>query len=171
MSYDKFYDPFENLAPVYFNPKAYNSMLFLTLIGSVSANFVMYLKVVRTAFNQLKSIESSGSSMGDETAIHELNTKKKSIKKTKMMILVLGVFAICWGPYCIAIVFEALFLEPSDTFEVVKKFLSCFGVLNSGLNWIIFGLKNTTYRNAFKYILCCGKGVSDSSLMISSSAK
>lgn len=156
--------------PMYIYSKSYSGLVYCILIGSMIANFVMYVQVVNTALAQLRALQAETSVVADD-ALRHVHIKKKSIKKTKMMILVLGVFAICWGPYCLTILFETIFLEPSDSMELVEKFLACFGILNSGLNWIIFGLKNSSYRKAFKYLLCCGKGISDSSLIISSTGK
>ncbi|XP_071131266.1 histamine H2 receptor-like [Mytilus edulis] len=153
----------------YINPKSYKGLIFLFFIGSIIANFVMYVKVVKIAFSQINAIQSEKSAMTEDTFRH-VRVKKNNIKKTKMMILVLGVFAVCWGPYCVTLVFETLFLEPSDNLEMAKKCLACFGLINSGLNWIIFGVKNSSFRKAFKYILCCGAGQRDS-LVISSTAK
>lgn len=150
-------------------PKAYNGLIVSILVGSLIANFVMYIQVVRTAFSQIKAIQNT-THVAEENTVHHIEIKKKNIKKTKLMILVLGVFAICWGPFCITMIIEILFLEPSETLELVKRFFGCLGLLNSGLNWMIFGAKNTTYRKAFKYILRCGYGMNDSSLMVSSTA-
>lgn len=150
--------------------KGYNGLVVSILVGSIIANFIMYIQVVRTAFSQLKAIKAQSKSAADDTNPH-LESKRKNIKKTKLMILVLGVFAICWGPFCITMIFETLFLESSETLELIKKFFGCFGLLNSGLNWIIYGAKNKTYRKAFKYILRCGYGKNDSFLMVSSTVK
>ena len=56
-----------------------------------------------------------------------------------------------WCFYCIATIVEAVIGE-SDVTILITRFLSSFGRLNCGINWIIFGVNNSTYRNAFIYI-------------------
>lgn len=85
------------------------------------------------------------------------------------MMLLLGAFAVCWGPYLLVVIFDTLFLEDNIAIATLRKFLSVLGLVNSGLNWIIFGLKNADFRKAFTYLLRCGIGVTEDSLAYSSS--
>lgn len=144
--------------------KAYKSIMFIYFASSLIVNFFMYVKVVRTAWRQFKTCDKPTRGPSDRTRI-----TNRSYRKTKIMILLLGAFAICWGPYLLLVIFDALFLEDSNTVATVRKFLSVMGLVNSGLNWIIFGLKNKDFRKAFAYLLRCGIGVSEDSLAASSS--
>ena len=69
------------------------------------------------------------------------------------------------GSLLLATIVEAVIGE-SDVTILITRFLSSFGRLNCGINWIILGVKNRTYRNAFIYILGCRKGLTENSLMV-----
>ncbi|XP_062573280.1 tyramine/octopamine receptor-like [Saccostrea cucullata] len=145
-------------------PKAFKSIMFIYFTTSLVVNFFMYIKVVRTAWSQFKICDKPIQRQEDR---HRITSK--SYRKTKIMILLLGAFAICWGPYLLIVIFDTLFLENNTTMMTLRKFLSIMGLVNSGLNWVIFGLKNAMFRKAFTYLLRCGVGVSEDSLAVSSS--
>lgn len=144
--------------------KAYKGLMFVFFASSLIVNFIMYIKVIRTAWKQFKNCDKP------IQRPHERNRiTSKSYKKTKIMMLLLGAFAVCWGPYLLVVIFDTLFLEDNIAIATLRKFLSVLGLVNSGLNWIIFGLKNADFRKAFTYLLRCGIGVTEDSLAYSSS--
>ena len=144
--------------------KAYKSLMFIFFATSLIVNFIMYIKVVRTAWKQFRNCDKP-----IQRAEERRRITSKSYKRTKVMILLLGAFALCWGPYLLVVIFDTLFLEESVTVATAVKFLSVLGLVNSGLNWIIFGLKNAEFRKAFVYLLRCGIGLQEESLAVSSS--
>jgi uncharacterized membrane protein len=79
---------------------------------------------------------------------------KSSIEKTKLLILVLGVFVLCWLPYGVIVVLELFIPRENKTIIQAKAYSSLLAFLNSSVNWIIYGLKNKNIRKAFKQILC-----------------
>lgn len=89
----------------------------------------------------------------------------KFYKKIKIMMLLLGVFVVCWGFYLFVVIFDILFLEDNIVIVIFRKFLLVLGLVNFGLNWIIFGLKNVDFRKVFNYLFCCGIGVIEDSLV------
>lgn len=89
----------------------------------------------------------------------------KFYKKIKIMMLLLGVFVVCWGFYLFVVIFDILFLEDNIVIVIFRKFLLVLGLVNFGLNWIIFGLKNVDFRKVFIYLFCCGIGVTEDSLV------
>ncbi|KAK3089497.1 hypothetical protein FSP39_004083 [Pinctada imbricata] len=150
--------------------KPYRNLIFLFYLLSLIANFVMYVKVVRSALRHIRAIEAHPSLKSNSVPVNIVSLSrptKKNYKKTKLMMLLLGVFALCWGPYMILVFIDNFFLEESSDLMTARKFVSALGMLNSGLNWIIFGLKNSTFRSAFKDILTCGHASSEGSLWTS----
>ena len=73
-------------------------------------------------------------------------------KFTRMLILVLGVFTLCWVPFIIILLLR-LHGKVSQLLYLVAY---CFAYLNSGMNFIIYAIANDKYRAAFKKILCFG---------------
>ncbi|KAJ8319478.1 hypothetical protein KUTeg_004569 [Tegillarca granosa] len=133
----------------------YRGLQYLTICSCLIANFIMYVKVMRTAWRRLKETKRiSGTS--DTNSQRHINISKKDVRKTKIMVLVLGIFAICWGPYCVIIITETFFVDKNIELIIAKKFFGCLGMMNSGLNWIVYGVKNKNFRQAFKYLLSFG---------------
>lgn len=132
----------------------YRGLQYLTICSCLIANFIMYVKVMRTAWRRLQETRISGTS--DTNSQRHIIISKKDVRKTKIMVLVLGIFAVCWGPYCVIIIAETFFVNKNIQLIIVKKFFGCLGMLNSGLNWIVYGVKNKNFRQAFKYLLSCG---------------
>ncbi|KAJ8311940.1 hypothetical protein KUTeg_010507 [Tegillarca granosa] len=133
----------------------YRGIQYLAICSCLIVNFIMYVKVMRTACRRLKqSRKISGTSNNDSQ--RHISISKKDVRKTKIMVLILGIFAICWGPYCTVIIIETFFVDANITLIIVKKFFGCLGMLNSALNWIVYGIKNKNFRQAFKHILSFG---------------
>lgn len=117
--------------------KVMNSCLTVALVLS----FVCFIIVSRIALQKVK-----------ENKVNEVgNDLKRDIHYTKLLLTVSGLFAICWGPYCIA----SFIPNFSLTFLYVKNFLASLGLLNSCVNWIVYSVKNKKFRAAFKNILTC----------------
>ena len=148
-------------------PKEYTIVTNIVLISSLIVNFVLYVRVVHKALSQFNS-QYDVYTISKCGGVRHVQNRKKNLLKTQIMIIVLGAFVVCWGPYCIATIVEAVIGE-SDGTILTTRFLSSFGRLNCGINWIIFGVKNRTYRNAFRYILGCRKGLTENSLMVKES--
>ena len=73
------------------------------------------------------------------------------IRRTIMMFVVLIVFAVCWSPYLIVNVILTFFKSP--LLQFIQKWLLGLGVLNSGMNWIIYSLTSKEFKRAFSSIL------------------
>lgn len=68
--------------------------------------------------------------------------RRTNIKHTKVMVLVLGLFIVCWLPIlCLAAAEDVLDMS-NPGLDIVRVVLLCIGMSNSGLNWIIYGWKN-----------------------------
>lgn len=112
----------------------------------------LYILVAKKVFKHLQSEGCVKSN--DVNYLRSTSKFTKNIVKTKIMIVVLGVFALCWSPYCVLVILQTYFIAPNDNLERVEKYLLLLGQANCGLNWIIYGIKNKTMRNAFRRTLC-----------------
>ncbi|KAH3771660.1 hypothetical protein DPMN_172987 [Dreissena polymorpha] len=86
------------------------------------------------------------------------NSKGSTISsKSKLMAKVYVIFAICWFPF----ITTTLLLETDVSIEkrirysCIREYSLHLGFINSGLNWIVYGLANNRFREAFKQILRC----------------
>ncbi|XP_071106599.1 melatonin receptor type 1B-B-like [Haliotis cracherodii] len=68
----------------------------------------------------------------------------------QMFILVFGTFMMCWTPCMVAL---ALGYTVGISIDVMN-FLIPLAVANCGMNFVIYALKNSDFRRAFKQILC-----------------
>ena len=79
--------------------------------------------------------------------------RKKDLKNLKTMILILGLFAICWFPYiCMSVVIT--FDENPHTL-FIRRCTLIPGLVNSSLNWLVYGYRNQDFRKAFWILLVC----------------
>ena len=134
---------------------SYKNFCVVVFVGAVVVSFVLFVSIFFIVSKNLKK----RCEMRDEFWRNKMSVKglKSSLEKTKLFTLVLGVFALCWGPYCIISAIKPLFPSLENILFVAQNYASLFALLNSGLNWIIFGLKNRKIRAAFKETLCICK--------------
>ena len=67
------------------HPKAYKSMMFLTYSASLIANFVMYIKVIRTALRHMEAIQAHPTQRNSpKRVVHSERPMKKNFKKDKI---------------------------------------------------------------------------------------
>ncbi|XP_060592241.1 octopamine receptor-like [Ruditapes philippinarum] len=74
-----------------------------------------------------------------------------NFKRTKMTLIIFGVFALSWTPYLI--VSLILSFENKPAIRCSRQWCICLGIINSATNWIIYGLANRSFREAFKAVL------------------
>ncbi|XP_045189149.2 sphingosine 1-phosphate receptor 1-like [Mercenaria mercenaria] len=117
-------------------------LLPLGILGTVFIGFTLYGIILR----RLRRKESTGN-----------NARMKRASKTVMMIFVFVVFMVLWLPFIICSCLMQVDLAPSLFKNVVcaREYLMRLGLLNSALNWIIYGLTNDKFRMAFRNIICC----------------
>ena len=77
-----------------------------------------------------------------------LRTLVKEARVTKMLLIVVFAFFICWTPFIVASVLYSFELAPSK-FQLLTFGIMC-GCLNSVINPIIYAVMNRNFRNAFK---------------------
>ena len=110
------------------------------MLTSIIVNAIMYAFILNKMIRRRRNSSSL-------SVVHG-----KSVSKTKLMIIVYIVFAICWGP-CIFMVLY-VWAQPNDTrLKCYREHSITFGYFNSGLNWILYGIGNNNYRKAFQRLL------------------
>ena len=126
---------------------------------------VFYVLILKTALQQKRKIaDITVGEIGNEACLRKPNQKsnlinfrqkRKEHKATIMIAIVVGTFSVCWFPHAIGVYCLAFSnCKWNDAFFVVTTWLA---MLNSALNSGIYGLLNTSFRRAFKSVLCCGR--------------
>ncbi|XP_041349180.1 histamine H2 receptor-like [Gigantopelta aegis] len=143
--------------PIYFDfefdmlPVWYEIYLEKTIFASVFViTLVLYAGIVKTARRQLKSIEA--------TTVDPAHSRSvgKNWKGVRLMLLVCGGFFVCWCPYHLCIVISHVSYVSEDVLDALFP----LGILNSGVNFVIYALMNRDFRAAFYRIIssvprCC----------------
>ncbi|XP_067831581.1 somatostatin receptor type 1 [Heptranchias perlo] len=80
-----------------------------------------------------------------------LQRRKSEKKITRMVMLVVAVFAICWMPFYV-IQLVNVFLYPPD--PTVTQLFVILSYANSGANPILYGFVSDNFRRSFQRILC-----------------
>lgn len=129
--------------------KMYDIILFVGLFVVVVANGIIcgYTMKIVLVSNKLIRYESSDS-------FHSRN-RLTNLRRTKMTLVIFGVFAVCWAPYLIISLVLVFTMNP--TIRCVRLWCICSGVVNSAVNWLIYGLANRSFRDAFKDVIYCRK--------------
>ena len=132
-----------------------NSILIISRLARPSTGhkhwpFGFFVAVIRIALrkSKRKPLKIGNTADNNDSSRHNI---RRDIRHTRLMIIVSGTFIICWAPYCI------ISLIPSQSVEIVfiRYWLGSLGLINSCLNWIVYGVRNKRFRAAFKSILNC----------------
>lgn len=126
--------------------KSYDILLFGGLFIVLVCNGILCVFVIRTIVrtNELGRYSTSTASINSQNM-------STNFRRTKMTMIVFGVFALCWFPYIVVSI--VLVFKNTPTIRCARQWCTCLGVINSALNWIIYGLANESFRNAFVAIL------------------
>ena len=79
-------------------------------------------------------------------------SRNKELKVMRTLVMVIGVFFVCWMPFAITHVIEP-FLNKSVSIPMISVFL-WLGYVNSVSNPVIYVWLNKSYRRACKKVLC-----------------
>ena len=84
--------------------------------------------------------------------------KENKVRVTRMIIIVIVVFAVCWLPLQLLILLKAFNIYSLENeFVTFQIFLNCLAYGNSCMNPILYAFFSTNYRAAFWDIISCGK--------------
>ena len=123
-------------------PLEFNLIASVLIIVVIIINFVLYGMVIW----KIKTNKTPGNS-----------ASKKKNTKTVLMIIVFVIFVVCWMPFVICSIMLHADISTSTLQSIwcVREYVVKLGMVNSALNWILYGLANQKFRTAFKKILCC----------------
>ncbi len=95
----------------------------------------------------------------DNAVHHSPGSEERNRYVTKMIILLVVIFAVCWLPLHIHLL--VAYYGHAPTNPIYYPFLilwHCMAFGNSMLNPVIYNLVSTDFRKSFKEVMCCQKG-------------
>ena len=116
------------------------------LLLASTVNVSLYAIVMRMALRR-----ASRTSLADNMGVHLSTTT--DIRQLVTMIIILGLFAVCWFPYLCLIVVVTFY--ETETTQFIRRCTLIPGLFNSAISWIVFGYRNKEFRKAFWAILKC----------------
>ncbi|XP_076802965.1 melatonin receptor type 1A-like [Clavelina lepadiformis] len=137
-----------NCAYDYLASKTYN--IFLLGLGIflpmsvIIFNYYAVFSHVRAGNNWSRSLNSTRFQMSRQ----EKKRLKREIRLLKTLAATVVAFVLCWAPFGLGIL-----IAPTRIPDHVKKFLAWLAFSNSGVNFIIYGLMNRTYRRGYRNLL------------------
>ena len=133
---------------------SYPRLFYLGLITFLTVQFlfnvILFAIVIRT-------MRKRGAVTKETHYSASTNMRHEHVRmdKAKLMAKVYVVFAICWGPF---ITFSLLIETTSSSemkykYNCIREYTILLGFINSGINWIVYGLANKRFRVCFKKVL------------------
>ena len=90
---------------------------------------------------------------GRNQSAESIRTKKKV---TRMVIIVVVIFATCWMPIQIIFMVTAFGTYPQTVSStVIMMAAQCFAYMNSCVNPILYAFLSDNFRRSFRKVLCC----------------
>uniref|UniRef100_A0A8D2IP26 G-protein coupled receptors family 1 profile domain-containing protein n=1 Tax=Varanus komodoensis TaxID=61221 RepID=A0A8D2IP26_VARKO len=73
-------------------------------------------------------------------------------KISKMVVVIVLLFAICWGPIQFYLLFQGFYLHFQANYETykIKTWANCMSYANSSLNPIVYAFMGDSFRKSFK---------------------
>lgn len=84
-------------------------------------------------------------------------TKRKSMRsKSVLLIKVYVIFVLCWLPFIVLTVILESNVLPTMRSKLLcyREYMLHLGMLNSAMNWIVYGLGNNRFRQSFRSFVC-----------------
>lgn len=131
----------EVLTPIYSKVMNGNFILFLSL------NLTLYIIVLRISLKKARKVHVL------QHIIFDYKANTKELYRIKTMAIVQGLFAICWFPYVLISI--AITFSDNPTLKKSQYWSVIPGLLNSSINWIIYGYRNQQLRRQFKKHFMC----------------
>lgn len=73
-------------------------------------------------------------------------------KVSKMVVVIVLLFAICWGPIQIFVLFQSFYpnYRPNYATYKIKTWANCMSYANSSVNPIVYGFMGATFQKSFR---------------------
>ena len=128
--------------------KDYRILTDWQILVALFVNFTLYAIVVWIAVRKSRrEINVIGNSLN----IH--SRSRKDFHQLITMVIVLGTFMLCWLPYaCLAF---AVTFSDTPYHQLIKRYTLIPGMINSSINWMIYGYRKREFRRAFGEIIRC----------------
>ncbi|XP_070183833.1 allatostatin-A receptor-like [Littorina saxatilis] len=88
------------------------------------------------------------------------NQSQESIRAkkrvTRMVIIVVIIFAVCWLPIQIILMMQSFKIYPGEAFYIWLQLVSnCLAYMNSCVNPFLYAFLSENFRRSFRKFLCC----------------
>ncbi|KAK7507880.1 hypothetical protein BaRGS_00000845 [Batillaria attramentaria] len=95
-----------------------------------------------------------GSAPGGSQSQESVRTKRRV---TKMVVIIVMIFAVCWLPIQIILLLQKLDMYPMDQIPFVGLQLAsnCLAYMNSCVNPFLYAFLSENFRRSFRKFLCC----------------
>lgn len=96
---------------------------------------------------------------GGSQRAESIRSKKRV---TKMIVIVVGIFALCWLPIQILFMIQVFsnFFEANVATFGIQMTSNCLAYMNSCVNPILYAFLSENFRRSFRKLLCCKAPVS-----------
>ena len=112
----------------------------------MSISVVLYAQVLRQACRQLRRVTQQ------VERFHNHDSRlRQEVARSKVMWVILGVFIMCWLPFTLLSPLP-FFIDNSAIIQAREVALS-FGILNSALNCIIYGLRSREFQTGVRLMM------------------
>ena len=100
----------------------------------------------------LHSLTSRRGAVGNQSQ-QSLRSRKRV---TKMIVIVICVFAVCWLPAHVRFIVQYFFSYPEGTwFYIFQTLATCLAYMNSCMNPIVYAFLSENFRKSFRKLICC----------------
>lgn len=129
-----------------YNYAAFQISFFLSsYIIPLSLIFVLYMLMLKRLW--------FGVAPGGRVSAESLRSKKRV---TRMVVIVVVIFAVCWCPIQIVLVLKSVNSYPITPFRIVVQITShILAYMNSCVNPILYAFLSENFRKAFHKIIAC----------------
>lgn len=86
--------------------------------------------------------------------VHLLSERTIAIRSkiSKMVVVIVLLFTVCWGPIQLFILFQSFYPDYKDNYTTykIKTWANCMSYANSSINPIVYGFMGAGFRKSFK---------------------
>ena len=151
---------------------AWSISLFVIFFLLVTVMLTMYARIFAVAHKRQKMLRNG--ELGEtSTGQNQRSVLRQDLKIVQMLLIVAGVFCLCWLPCAILYLLSnhyANFIDSSNwslsywyRINIIYSLVYLLGLSNSLCNPIIYACLDQTYREAFKRLfkkmMCCTRSI------------